>query len=268
MEPHDPYASPGSDPYGRPRPTPRPNSFGPSSVPESDSTDDAEFEEAPLELSADMLAEPVRKRRFDFERGMSRIPAFTIVMIVVLTIVFVMELGSGALKDKAAIMKAGALEKKAVLDQGEWWRIPASMHLHGGFDHLLGNCFGLFLLGLVMEHAFGIGPAAAIYFIAGTAGALASIALEGGPTVGASGAIFGWCGAAVVFYFRYRSKLMERDTRVGGVLLIWAGWTILTGFLSPEISNFSHLGGFLGGAAIAWFIPTRIVELREPVPEY
>lgn len=266
MEPHDPYASRSPDPYGRPRPV-SPNPAVPPSpfAPPVGLPHPHSQEEAPLELTDDMLAEPAPQLGVDFERGMSRSPPFTIFMIVLLTVMFAWELGSGALKDEAAIMRAGALEKKAVLEQGEWWRIPTSMHLHGGLDHLIGNCLGLFLLGLAMEHAFGFWSAALIYFVAGVAGALASIALEGGPTVGASGAIFGWCGATIVFYFRYRSKLMARDTRVGGVLLIWAGWTILTGFLSPQVSNFSHLGGFLAGAAIAFLTPTRLDELREPV---
>lgn len=265
MDPLDPYASRGLDPYGRPRSQPNP-------TPQDDATDESLEDEAtepsddePLEFSDDMLAEPARQRSFDFERGMSRVPPFTIALIVLLTIVFVWELGSGALRDKESIMRAGALEKNAVVQRGEWWRIPASMHLHGSFEHLLGNCFGLFLLGLAVEHAYGLRAAVAMYFLAGTAGALASLVMEGGPTVGASGAIFGWWGAAVVFYYRYQGRLLARDKRVGFVLLIWAGWAIFTGFLNPQISNFSHLGGFLAGAMLALLTPTRILELREPV---
>ena len=104
-----------------------------------------------------------------------------------------------------------------------------------------------------------------MYFAAGFAGAIASLMFEGGPTVGASGAIFGWWGAAVVFYFRHQKQLMLRDTRVGFVLLVWAGWTIVTGLLNPHISNASHLGGFLAGATIALLTPTRLPELKRTV---
>ncbi len=253
---NDPYAARTPDPYGVRRPTP------PPTAPSEPLDDPAEDET--LELSDDMLAELPAARRFDFERGMSRWPPLTIGLILLLMLIFGWELVSGALRNEAAIMRAGALEKKAVL-RGEWWRIPASMHLHGSFEHLAGNCVGLFLLGLAVEHAFGLGPAAVMYFAAGFAGAIASLMFEGGPTVGASGAIFGWWGAAVVFYFRHQKQLMLRDTRVGFVLLVWAGWTIVTGLLNPHISNASHLGGFLAGATIALLTPTRLPELKRTV---
>jgi rhomboid protease GluP len=258
VDPHDPYAARVADPYARPRPAAPARPVDPENLV---ATTAAASAEAPLELGAHMLAE-APPQRFDFERGMSRWPPVTLVIIALLAVVFFLEVVGGALESKEAIMRAGALERQAVA-RGEWWRIPASMHLHGSFEHLFGNCCGLFLLGLAIEHAYGPIPATAMYFLAGFAGAILSLAFEGGPTVGASGAIFGWWGAAVVFYYRYRSKLLDRDTRVGFVLLVWAAWTIFTGFLSPEISNFSHLGGFLAGAGMAFFIPTRLAELRE-----
>jgi len=214
-----------------------------------------------LELTADMLAEPPAAKRFDFERGMKMFPPLTMLLIVYLAIVFAWELSVGALENRAAIMEAGALERQAVM-KGEVWRIFTAMHLHGSVDHLLGNFFGLFLMGLAVEHAFGFMPAALIYLCAGVSGAIMSLVFEGGPTVGASGAIFGWWGAAVVFLYRFRRKLLMRDARVAFVLLAWAGWTILLGFLSVEVSNFSHLGGFIAGAALAMLLPTRLVELQ------
>ena len=223
-------------------------------------TEDGEDE--PLELTTDMLATRPR-RGFDFERDMRSLPPLTVGLAIGLTGVFAWELATGALRDEASIMKAGALERVAVL-RGEWWRIPASMHLHGSVDHLIGNCVGLFIMGLAVEHAFGATPAAATYFLAGTAGALLSIAFEGGPTVGASGAIFGWWGAALAFYFRFRRRLIARDVRVGFVLLVWAGWSFFSGVVSPQVSNFSHLGGLLAGFTIALLLPVRIAELQTP----
>lgn len=259
MDSLDPYAPRTTDPYGSrapPRVDARPQADEPDDV------DDELPDEPPLELSADMLAAP-RERRLDFERAMSRFPPLSIGLIVLLFVVFGWELAVGALQDEASIMRAGALERAAVL-RGEVWRIPISMHLHGSPDHLIGNCVGLFLMGLAVEHAFGWVAAGLMYAAAGIAGALLSMAFEGGPTVGASGAIFGWWGAAIVFYYRYRRRLLTRDARVGFVLLVWAGWTILSGFLDPHISNFSHLGGLAAGAAVAAFFPTRLTELHEP----
>lgn len=257
---HDPYTS-HRDPYGRPDPYARPVP-PPNDAADDDGEDDVyeAEDEAPLELGEHMLADAPRKG-LDFERGMSRMPPVTIGLIVLLTIVFVWEVAVGALQSEEKLLRAGALQRKAVL-AGEYWRIPTSTLLHGSADHLLGNCLGLYLMGLAVEHAFGSLAAGGIYAAAGVIGAGFCVAFEGHTTVGASGAIFGWWGAAIAFYARFRTRLLTRDTRVGFVLVLWAGWTILTGFLNPQISNFSHLGGLLAGAAIAWFCPVRIAELR------
>lgn len=257
--PQNPYSS-HRDPYGRPDPFARPvPSRDDSADDDADDVYDAEVE-APLELGDHMLADPPRKG-LDFERGMSRLPPVTIGLIVLLSLVFFWEVAVGALQSEEKLLRAGALQRKAVL-AGEYWRIPTSTLLHASTEHLLGNCLGLYLMGLAVEHAFGSLAAGGIYAAAGVVGAILCIVCEGGTTVGASGAIFGWWGAAIAFYARYRTRLLTRDTRVGFVLLLWAGWTILTGFLNPQISNFSHLGGLLAGAAIAWFCPVRIAELR------
>jgi rhomboid protease GluP len=219
-----------------------------------------------LELSADMLAEDPRPKGFNFERDMSRLPKLSTALVLFLTAVFIWQVASGALQNERAILRAGALQRKAVL-AGEWWRIPTSMNLHADFDHLIGNCIGLFLMGLAVEHAFGIAWSAVIYFTAGVLGAIFCLIFEGGTTVGASGAIFGFWGAAISFLYLYRNRLLAKDVRVGFVLLVWAAWTIFTGFLSPNISNWSHVGGLLAGAALALVIPTRLTELRNPAVE-
>ena len=59
-----------------------------------------------------------------------------------------------------------------------------------------------------------------------------------------------------------------------GVLLIWAVYTVAVGFLSPDVDNFAHIGGFCGGALVGALLPARAglfqqhqrfaVTLREP----
>jgi membrane associated rhomboid family serine protease len=69
--------------------------------------------------------------------------------------------------------------------------------------------------------------------------------------VGASGAIFGLQGAAIVLFRLHRDRLLVRDRRVGFVLLVWAIYTIAGGLMQPFIDNGAHIGGALGGALIA-----------------
>ena len=75
--------------------------------------------------------------------------------------------------------------------------------------------------------------------------------MSAGPSVGASGAIFGLQGAAIVLFRVHRDRLLVRDRRVGVVLLIWAIYTIVGGLMSPFIDNGAHIGGAVGGALIA-----------------
>jgi rhomboid protease GluP len=207
----------------------------------------APVEQPVFKLTDDMLDDTPFEQRTDFELGMSYFPRLTLALIVVNTIVFGWELAIGALDNKEALLRAGALEQQAVV-RGEVWRLLSSVFLHGSVDHLLGNCIALFVLGMACEHAFGLRRTLGIYLVSGLAGSLLSVAIEGGPTVGASGAIFGMLGCVIVFLYRFRHQFTVRDTRIGFVLAIWAGYQILTGFLNPQIANFAHLGGLIGGA--------------------
>src|SRR5216110_1904923 len=123
--------------------------------------------------------------------------------------------------------------------------------LHGSLDHLDGNAIALFILGMVCEHAFGRGQLVVLYVASGLTGSLASLMTSPGPSVGASGAIFGLQGAAIVLFRAQRDRLLLRDRRVGLVLLLWALFTIAGGLMEPYIDNGAHIGGALGGALVA-----------------
>jgi rhomboid protease GluP len=89
----------------------------------------------------------------------------------------------------------------------------------------------------------------AIFFLSGLTGSLLSFSLSEGPSVGASGAIFGLIGCLTAFFYRFNDKIYFRDKRLGGVLLFWIAYSVITGFLTPLIDNWAHIGGLIGGAA-------------------
>src|SRR5262245_31106651 len=79
----------------------------------------------------------------------------------------------------------------------------ASMFLHGGWLHLIGNMLFLFIFGDNVEDAFGHFPYLVFYLLSGVASALAQGAASPAsqvPMVGASGAIAGVLGAYFVLY--------------------------------------------------------------------
>jgi len=202
--------------------------------------------EQPLRITPDMLL----SRRVDLERRLRRFPPVTVAILAVLTAIFALEIRFGALASPEAIIAFGALARERVV-AGEYWRLLTAPWLHGGIDHLVGNGVALFILGMVCESAFGPAQFVVLYVLSGLTGSLVSLAVSVGPSVGASGAIFGLQGAAIVLFRQHRDRLLVRDRRVGFVLLIWAIYSIAGGLMQPFIDNGAHIGGALGGALIA-----------------
>jgi rhomboid protease GluP len=195
----------------------------------------------------------------DFERGMSYAPPGTLAIIALLVGVFVWQLGTGALQSQAGIVDAGALVRNRVLE-GEYWRMLSATLLHGGGDHLIGNCLALYILGMAGEHALGAWRVLVLYVASGLAGSLASVLTGPGPSVGASGAICGLMGGVVVILYKYRRTYHVRDKEIGLVLAGWAAYTIVIGALDPQIDNWAHLGGLVGGAVVALGVRPKVSQ--------
>jgi rhomboid protease GluP len=233
--------------------------------------------EEPILITPEMLtprrgaAPKVSDGRIDFERGMRRFPPLIMTIIIANVAVFAWEIVTGSLLDsKTAIesghvnpILAGALIREQVL-AGEWWRTITATFLHGSPDHLIGNMVALFIVGMACEHAFGSAKTAAIYLGSGLAGSAFSLATGPGPSVGASGAIFGVLMAVVVMLYRNQQYFFVRDKRIGFVLAAWAAWQLFTGLMSPFIDNFAHLGGMTGGAIAALLLTPKLTT-RETV---
>lgn len=208
-------------------------------------------------IDASMLAErPAADPRRDFEQGMSYWQPMTLGVALALVAVFGWEMAINALSSQEAIIAAGALHRESVW-RGEVWRLFTMMFLHGGGEHLLGNLVALYVLGLGVEHAFSKGQWLIIYLGSGVAGALLSLAMNPGPAVGASGAIFGLMGNMMVFFYRFRGRLHFREARLGVVLAGWAAYTVIVGFMTPMVDNWAHIGGWLGGAALAFLLTPK-----------
>lgn len=136
---------------------------------------------------------------------------------------------------------------------GEWWRMFSGGFLHafgGQFSlaHIFMNMFALWNLGPMFEKLLGWRNFFVLYMgslLAGSLGVVISgTFFEGAPGRGASGAIFGLIGALVVLY---RSRgISIQDSGLMPTL-------VMNGIISfvPGISLAGHLGGFLGGVALA-----------------
>jgi len=175
-------------------------------------------------------------------------------LLIAIAAVFAADVATRLLLDRAILVELGASWAAPVL-AGQAWRLLTATFLHAGILHLAVNGWALYQLGALVEILLGSARLAAIYFSAGLAGSLASVAwdLVSGsavPSVGASGAIFGLLGALIAFLLRHRDRLRPEARSLLVQLVFWAGINIVFGFTTPMIDNAAHLGGFAAGLAI------------------
>ncbi len=144
--------------------------------------------------------------------------------------------------DYALIGRGLSAEGLLGVGEGEWYRLITGGFLHGSLLHLGFNMYVLWILGKQLEPSLGRVGFAAVYVASMLAGSLGVMVLEPDAlTVGASGAVFGLFGYAVVAQFVRGINPMQ--TGLGAVILINLAFT----FLVPGISIGGHVGGLLGG---------------------
>jgi membrane associated rhomboid family serine protease len=167
-----------------------------------------------------------------------------------------------------------------VLGVGPTWVTPfTSMFLHGGWLHLLGNMWFLWLFGNNVEDSMGRGRYALFYLLSGL-GAAATQALLSPtspvPMVGASGAISGVMGAYVVLYPTVRVHmlvvLIVFVTRIVVPAYLMLGYWFLIQLLQGAASAgsnggvafWAHVGGFVAGAGLIFLFrdPALVGEHR------
>ncbi|XP_073390540.1 RHOMBOID-like protein 2 isoform X3 [Physcomitrium patens] len=148
-----------------------------------------------------------------------------------------------------SLLDFGALESELVGRAGEGWRMLTTLSLHAGIFHLVGNLAGLFYVGLQLEREFGFLKVMLIYYLAGFAGALASVLfMHGRVSVGASGATMGLIGARLAEVVMNWNVSKHRTRSIVSTSFFLVG-TLVYGLL-PLMDNFMHLGGFLTGSLL------------------
>ena len=141
------------------------------------------------------------------------------------------------------VYQQGALQGYLTAD-GDYWRLLTSAFLHGSMLHLLFNMYALYLFGPFVERALGTARFVIAYLTAAMAGSIAVYLLAAPTTVtiGASGAVFGLFGMALLLLLK-----AKQDVRTLLVLLAVNAFISVAG---PDISWEGHLGGFVAGLAL------------------
>lgn len=153
------------------------------------------------------------------------------------------------------------------------------MFLHGGWLHLLGNLWFLYVFGDNVEDAMGHVRFAVFYLVCGLAAAAAqmlSAPASSTPMVGASGAIGGVMGAYVMLYPRVWVHLLVwfgfYVTRVAVPAYFMLGYWLLIQLIGGAVSRsegggvafWAHVGGFVAGAVLVFPFRNPLLLARHP----
>jgi len=154
-----------------------------------------------------------------------------------------------------------------VADRFSWANVLTSMFLHGGWMHVLGNMWFLWIFGDNIEDTLGHAKYLFFYLGCGAVAALTQVWFGADPRVpmvGASGAIAGVMGAYVVKF--PHSRIYSLVTVIfffttmeipAWIMLIW--WFVTQFFngvgsiayshtSQSGVAFFAHVGGFVAGA--------------------
>ncbi len=191
-------------------------------------------------------------------------PYVTIGLIAVNVMVFLYTVSLDPFSRNHFIMEYGMIPARL-----QWIDVLTSMFLHGGWLHLIGNMWFLWVFGDNVEDALGHGKYLLFYLLCGVAASLAHFALSMEsrvPTVGASGAIAGVMGAYLVKFPHSRIVTLVflfvfvTTIEIPAVLIL-VYWFVIQFFsgvgsighsqlTQGGVAWFAHVGGFLAGMAL------------------
>jgi len=216
----------------------------------------------------------------------SRFPVvtFTLIILNVLAFFYELKLGSEAeyfLMDygivPARYTHSGLSQQFTLIEQ----IVPffTSMFLHGGWVHLLGNMWVLWIFGDNVEDHLGSGKFLGLYLIGGLVAGLVHVYTNSGsmlPTIGASGAVAAIMGA----YFRFFPH-----ARVQTIIppfffifdlpaVFFLGWWFILQFFNGTLTLLGGRGDFggvawwahIGGFIFGFLVASRYIRRRPRYP--
>ena len=188
-------------------------------------------------------------------------PIVTGILIVLNVVLFLFEVSLDDFSRNEFISTFGIVPARF-----HYLTVFTSMFLHGGWMHLIGNMWFLWIYGDNVEDVLGKGKYILFYLACGVAAGLVHVMLNSGsrvPTIGASGAIAGVMGAYMAKFPHSRILTLVpififiQLIEIPAVLIL-AYWFILQVFSGVgEIGHsnvsqggvawFDHIGGFVAG---------------------
>lgn len=218
-----------------------------------------------------------------------RFPIVTLLIIILNAGVFLWELGLGSRLDDVLWMLGVVPVRYTIQEVADLfgWSEQAlpflsSMFLHGGWTHLLGNMWTLWIFGDNVEDRLGRGRYLVLYLTGGVAAAWLHIhtnAMSTVPTIGASGAIAAVMGAYFRLYPHARVEMVVPPFILGPYFVmpavVFLGWWFVLQFFNGTLSLvadpamaggiawWAHIGGFVFGAMLCSIVKIRRFHVRQ-----
>ena len=214
---------------------------------------------------------PIRDTQPSYSR-----PIVTILIIVLNVVVFLHEFTLDEYSRNYFISNYGLIPARFHASA-----VITSMFLHGGWLHIIGNMWFLWIFGDNIEDVLGHAKYLVFYILCGIAAGMTQTFFNAGsrlPMVGASGAIAGVMGAylvkfphsrivTLVFVFFFITTI---DVPAVLMLLYWFFIQIFNGIGTIGYSHlsqggtawFAHVGGFIAGILLVNLLGTRQKYMR------
>ncbi|MCC7236189.1 MAG: rhomboid family intramembrane serine protease [Bryobacterales bacterium] len=209
-------------------------------------------------------------------------PLITGCLIAINALVFLFELSLAPGGREAFVHTFGM-----VPDRFAWSSLLTSMFLHGGWLHLIGNMWFLWIYGDNVEDILGHGRFLLFYLVCGMAAGLSHLVFNfdsAAPTVGASGAIAGVMGgylrrfphARIVTLLPLFIFFTTIELPAYVILLYWfaiqifsgVGDSARAGVQEGGVAWWAHAGGFVTGVLLVGLLEQRNRRLPPDYPGY
>lgn len=185
------------------------------------------------------------------------------------------ELSFNSIKQNDSFKIKTDLFKGLVLKGWNRKEILGHIWLHGGWMHVIGNLFFLWIFGNAVCAKIGQFKFVFIYLLLGVAAGAAHLIFSGGAAIGASGAIYGVMGMYLVFFptnsisclfvmlFPYYIKTFEVASYA--IIILRIMYDIIGAAAGGgHIAYYAHLGGFTAGViAASLLLLTRLVKMKQ-----
>ena len=205
-------------------------------------------------------------------------PVVTVLIIVINALAFLHEFSLDDYSRNYFIAQYGLIPVRA---SAHPLTFLTSMFLHGGWMHIIGNMWFLWIFGDNVEDALGHAKYFVFYILCGLAAAMMQVFFNADsrlPMVGASGAIAGVMGAYLVKFPQSRIVtlifvfIFFTTVEVPAVLMLlyWFFIQLFSGVGTIGYSHlsqggtawFAHVGGFIAGMILVVVMGTRPKYLR------